>query len=52
MSRSGKERGPGVDPPGERLALLLGEGDALSLGLRLAEKSLESLPLPFDAVLL
>lgn len=43
----------GVVEFGERLALLVGEGVVLSLGLFLAaEKSLESLPLPFGIVLL
>ena len=51
MSISDKELGPGVDA-GDMLALLVGEGVSLSLGLFLAENSLESLPLPLDAVLL
>lgn len=38
--------------PGDKFALLVGEGDAWFLGLFLAENSLESLPLPLEAVLL
>ena len=51
MSISESETGPVVEA-GDILALLLGEGVNLSLGLFLAENSLESFPLPFDAVLL
>lgn len=48
---SATDTGPAMDP-GDKLVLFVDEGDVWFLGLFFAEKSRESLPLPFEAVLL